>query len=233
MSDPTGLRRSGFVLAIVPAHDEEARIADTVKALYQLPLVERVVVVDDGSTDGTSAAALDAGATVLRSSRNVGKGGAVEAAVGRLPVPDVYVLVDADVGETADQAGVLLAAVCDGEADLAIGRLPRATVGGFGAVKRMAAGLIHGASGFDPKEPISGQRAIRGEVLQACRPLARGFGIETGMTIDAVRLGYRVVEIGVEMRHRPTGKDLAGFVHRGRQGVQIAAAGLVRRVGLR
>ena len=51
-------------------------------------------------------------------------------------------------------------------------------------------------------------------VLEACRPFARGFGLETAMTMDAVRLGFRVGERAVEMHHRSTGMNAAGFLHR-------------------
>ena len=221
-------------VCIVAAHDEADRIAETVKHLYQMrPAVDRVIVVDDGSTDRTAATAAEAGATVLRSRRNVGKGGALEAALARFEVPDVYLLVDADVGETAGAAARLLEAVLAGDADLAIGRLPRPSSGGFGLVKRMAAWMIRRASGFEATEALSGQRAATGEALQACRPIAHGFGVETAMTIDAVRGGFRVVELDVDMRHRPTGRDLHGFVHRGRQGVEILAAGVLRVLGIR
>jgi glycosyltransferase involved in cell wall biosynthesis len=221
------------VVCIVPARDEADRVAGTVKALYEIPMVDRVVVADDGSTDGTAAAAMAAGATVLSSARGVGKGGALEAALSRVPVPDIYLLVDADVGETAAEAERLVQAVAEDHADLAIGRLPRPEVGGFGLVKRMAACLIRRGCGFEATEPLSGQRAIRAQALHACRPLARGFGVETAMTIDAVRRGFRVVELDVAMRHRPTGRDVRGFVHRGRQGMQILMAGLVRLVDRR
>jgi len=222
-----------IVVTIVPARNEGGRIAQTVKHLYEMPGLESVVVVDDGSTDTTAGEALAAGAKVVSLPAPRGKGGAVEAAVRRFDRADVYLLVDADVGETAGEAAGLLDAVLAGEADLAIGRLPRPEVGGFGMVRRLSARLIRAASGFDAAEPLSGQRAVRGDVLRACRPFARGFGLETGMTIDAVRLGARVVEIDVDMRHRPTGRDLAGFVHRGRQGAAILWAGLIRLARLR
>jgi glycosyltransferase involved in cell wall biosynthesis len=226
----TGASAAGTpeVLCIVPAHDEADRIAATVRHLYRIRGVDRVVVIDDGSTDGTADAALSAGATVLSCSRNLGKGSALEASLDRLPIPQAYLLVDADVGETAVAAARLLEAVRTGAADLAIGRLPPPAVGGFGLVKRMAAWLIRRASGFEATEPLSGQRAAGAGVLQACRPLARGFGVETAMTIDAVRRGYRVVELDVAMRHRPTGRDVRGFLHRGRQGVEILMAGVAR-----
>jgi hypothetical protein len=123
--------------------------------------------------------------------------------------------------------------VLSGQADLAIGCLPRLDGGGLGFIKRFAAAAIRALSGFEAREPLSGQRAVTGDVLWSCRPLARGFGVETAMTIDAVRLGARVLEIDVDMRHRPTGRRPAGFLHRGRQGVDIVGAILPRAAGWR
>ena len=80
---------------------------------------------------------------------------------------------------------------------------------------------------------MSGQRAATREVLRACRPLGRGFGVDAAMTVDAVRLGYRVVEIDVEMSHRPTGRGLRGFAHRGRQGLHVLRAMIPRLVTAR
>jgi hypothetical protein len=71
-------------------------------------------------------------------------------------------------------------------------------------------------------EPLSGQRAVRWEVLPALLPFAPGFGVEVAMTMDALRAGLRVVEIEVDLRHAATGKDLAGLRHRGRQARAIA-----------
>jgi hypothetical protein len=60
-------------------------------------------------------------------------------------------------------------------------------------------------------------------------PLAHGFGMEIGMTIDAVRAGHRVIEIELDLAHRATGRTLAGFVHRGRQLVDFVRVYLDRR----
>jgi glycosyltransferase involved in cell wall biosynthesis len=220
------------VLCIVPARNEADRIAETVAALLQIG-VGRVLVVDDGSADGTSAAAGAAGATVVALRHPLGKGGAVEAALDRCEVPDFYLLVDADVGGTAAGAATLLEAVRRGDGDLVVGRLPPQGTGGFGAVKALARRLIRRASGFSPTEPLSGQRAVAGAVLQACRPLAPRFGLEVGMTIDAVRMGARVVELDVDIHHRSTGRGLGGFVHRGRQGVDIVRAAVPRILRVR
>ena len=100
-------------------------------------------------------------------------------------------------------------------------------------VKRFSRWAIRKITGYEAQEPLSGQRAVTRVALEACRPLASGFGLETAMTIDAVRLGFRVGEIPVDMRHRATGRTLAGFTHRARQGVQILMAVVPRALGLR
>ncbi len=120
-----------------------------------------------------------------------------------------------------------------GRLDLAIGRLPPQEGGGFGLVKAFSRWAIRTTTGVDTAEPLSGQRAITGTALEACRPLASGFGLETAMTIDALRLGFRVGEVSVDMRHRPTGRTLAGFTHRARQGLQILLSLIPRLLGIR
>jgi glycosyltransferase involved in cell wall biosynthesis len=224
---------SARVVALVPARDEGDRVGATVRALLAIAAVGEVVVVDDGSTDATASEALAAGATVLQLPRAAGKGRALEGALRRLPSPDVWLLADADLGETAVALEGVLASVLEGRADLAVATFPEEQRGGFGIVKRFAARAIRLLSGFEATEPLSGQRAVTVAALGACRPLASGFGVETAMTIDAARAGLRVLEVPAELAHRPTGRDLRGFAHRGRQGLDIALAALVRAVGLR
>lgn len=221
------------VVALVAAHNEEPRIARTVKSLRAIEAVAEVVVVADGSTDRTPDEARGAGARVFVAPDRRGKGSALDAVLSRIDRADTYLFVDGDVADTAAEAERLLRPVLGGELDLAIGRLPPQPGGGFGLVKRVAAWLIERVAGFRAEEPLSGQRAITGEALDACRPLAGGFGVEVAMTIDAARLGFRVGEVPVEMSHRPTGRTVAGFSHRGRQGLDILRAALPRLFRLR
>ncbi len=212
------------VVALVAAKDRADTVAATVVALRRLADVDEVLVVDDGSTDATSSAATGAGAWVLRLPENVGKGGAVAAGVAASSETDVYLLVDADVGSTAGATAALLEPVLAGRADLVIGVLPGAGgKGGFGLVRRLAGAGIQRACGYATEAPLSGQRAVRGELLRRL-DLAPRFGLEVAFTIDAVRAGARVIEAPVAMDHRHTGRRLAGFVHRGRQGADIARA---------
>jgi hypothetical protein len=221
------------VVAVVAAFNEEDTISRTVKSLAGIEEITEVVVVADGSTDGTAEEAAGAGARVLVGPRRLGKGGAIDSSLGRIGPADVYLLVDGDVGETASETSALLDEVLAGRLDLAIGRLPPLEGGGFGLVKAFSRWAVRAVTGFDPEEPLSGQRAITREVLEACRPLASGFGLETAMTMDAVRLGFRVGEVAVDMRHRVMGRTPAGFSHRAGQGWDILRAVLPRAMRLR
>jgi glycosyltransferase involved in cell wall biosynthesis len=220
-------------VALVAARDEAPRVGATVSALRELDGVTEVVVVDDGSRDDTASMALAAGAAVLRLDRPRGKGRALEGALRRLDPADVWVFADGDLGETAGALAAVLEPVMLGEADIAIARFPPAEAGGFGLVKRAAARAIRILGGVEVREPLSGQRALTAKALDAVRPLASGFGVETAMTIDAGRAGLRIVEVSAELRHRPTRRDVRGFAHRGRQGWDVVRAVAPRAAGVR
>jgi hypothetical protein len=141
----------------------------------------------------------------------------------------VFVLCDADLGPSAAELGALVAAVERDECDLAVGAFRHRRGGGFGVTLGFARWAIERRCGYRAEAPISGQRAMRARVLRDVLPLASGFGLETGMSIDAVRAGYRLREIELDLTHRVTGRSLGGFLHRGRQLLDIARAYLSRR----
>ena len=195
------------LVVLIAARDEEARIGQTVEALRVAFPDAEVVVADDGSRDSTAAAAGRAGARVVRLPR-LGKGQALTLAEREAP-PGALLLCDADLEGD-------LAALLDG-ADLSIAAFAERQGGGFGLAKRAARMLVRALSGFEAREPLSGQRALSPAAREACFPLAPGFGCEVRMTIDAVRAGLRVEERELPLRHRATGRDPGGFAHRGRQ----------------
>lgn len=193
---------------LVAARDEEAVIADLVEALRAAFRNAQVIVADDGSRDGTAAAAESAGAQVLRLPAR-GKGQALTLAERAAPAGRVL-LVDADVeGDLTE----LVAA----DGDLAIAAFAERQGGGFGLAKQTGRALVRALSGFRAKEPLSGQRSLSQAAREACFPLAAGFGCEVRMTVDAVRAGLGVSELQLPLRHRATARDPAGFAHRGRQ----------------
>jgi hypothetical protein len=193
---------------LVAARDEEERIGATVAALRHAFPDADVIVADDGSRDGTAAAAADAGAVVLGLPAR-GKGQALSAAERAAP-PGRLLLADADLRGD-------LSPLLDSGADLAIAAFARRGGGGFGLAKRAGRALVELRSGYRAREPLSGQRALSAAARRACFPLAPGFGCEVRMTIDAVRAGLSVEERELDLEHRATGRDLAGFTHRGRQ----------------
>ncbi|HYP54705.1 MAG TPA: hypothetical protein VEQ41_00165, partial [Solirubrobacterales bacterium] len=132
-------------------------------------------------------------------------------------------------GDSAGRLERLVEAVDRGECDLAVAAFSRRVGGGFGVALGFAGGAIRRLCGFEAAAPISGQRAMRVEVLRAALPFARGYGMEIGMTVDAVRAGYSVREYELDLSHRATGRSLGGFVHRGRQLVDFARVYRSRR----
>ncbi len=207
--------------AIVAARNEADRVGETVRSLREAFPGARVWVADDASEDGTAEAAMLAGAEVVRRGRSHGKGGnvtaAAEAALSVPSPPRVVLLCDGDLGASAARLAPLVAAVEQGECDLAVAAFSRRLGGGFGLALGFAHWAIRRLCGAEATAPISGQRALRVETLRATLPFAKGFGMEIGMTVDAVRGGYRLREYELDLEHRATGRDLRGFLHRAGQ----------------
>lgn len=228
------------IAVVIPAKDEAERIAATVQAVRELSGVRHVVVVDDGSVDATGPRAVQAGAVVVRHVRNLGKGSAMQtgaARVARLDAeaglpPSVLLFVDADLGASAAATEVLTVPVLDGTADMTIAVLPpqRTAGGGRGLVVNLSRRGIRRATGWTATQPLSGMRCLTREAFEAARPLAPGWGVETGLTIDLLSAGYRVLEVPCELHHRVTGRDLRSQLHRGRQYRDVARALVARRL---
>jgi glycosyltransferase involved in cell wall biosynthesis len=222
------------VAVVIPAYNEAERIGETVTAALTVPGVDVVVVASDGSTDSTVLVAREAGAQVWWSARNRGKAAAmlngadaVRGVDARRPAaaPPPHLDLDADLGRTAANAAPLVEPVAAGEADLAIAVFAnRVKLGGHGFVVRLSGAGISRATGWTPAQPLNGQRCLTRAAFEAARPLARGFGVETAMTIDLKRKGLRIVEVEVDMAHRATGRDLAAQLHRARQFADVALA---------
>ena len=222
------------VAVVIAARNEADRIAATVAAAAALTGVGLVVVVDDGSTDATAAMARRAGAAVMRHPGNRGKGTAMETGAEAVRLVDQrehrdrprhLLFLDADLGDTAGQAGPLMGPVTAGTADMTIAVFA-ATVklGGHGLVVGLSGAGIRRATGWQPRQPLNGQRCLTRAAFEAARPLAHGWGVETALTIDLLRQGLRITEVEVELGHRATGTGLRAQLHRAHQLTDVARA---------
>ena len=190
------------VVAIVPAHNEAPRVGTVVRVLRASPLVGRVLVVDDGSTDDTSGAARSAGAEVLRLSPNRGKGQALFAGVNATREP-VVLFADADLrGLLPDHVRVLVAPVLAGRAVMACGLRD---YGNYN--NQLQRGLPY----------ITGERAVLRSVLaRVPADFWRGFRVEAGINAAAARSGPVVDAVlyglSIVPKWNKGGDPRAGFV---------------------
>jgi glycosyltransferase involved in cell wall biosynthesis len=225
---------------IVTTYNEADRIGATLAALALAFPSAPVWLADDGSTDATPEIARKAGTRVVRSERMIGKGGAATPAalaalrearmdMGGEEERAIFILCDGDLAESAKELGALAETIRRGEADVAVAAFARRVGGGLGLAVAFARWAIRRRCGLQAAAPISGQRALSARALRDVLPFARGFGMEVGMTIDAVRAGYRVAEIELDLSHRTSGRTPAGFAHRGRQLVDVVRVYLARR----
>jgi glycosyltransferase involved in cell wall biosynthesis len=222
-------------IAIAAARNEADRVGHTLDALAAAMPGAALWVADDASGDGTAEIAMAHGAQVVSRRKPHGKGAnvtaAAEAALFSIEGDPVVLLCDADLGGSAGELAVLVEAVERGDCDLAVAAFAKREGGGFGFALGYAREQIERLSGFSADAPISGQRAMRASTLRELLPFADGFGMELGMTVDAVRAGRRVREIELPLEHRATYRTLGGFLHRGRQLLDFRRAARARRSG--
>lgn len=226
--------------AVIPAKDEAQRIVATIAATRTIDGVDLVIVVDDGSRDATWELGRAAGALVLRHAYNRGKAAAMAsgaAYVARLDRaagtgPHLLLFVDADLEASAATLGVLVPPVASGTADMTVAILPpqERPGGGHGFVVRLARSGIAALTGWTATQPLSGMRCLTREAFDAASPLARGWGVEVGLTVDVLSAGLRVSEVPCELHHRVTGTDWRSQVHRARQYRDVWLALATRRL---
>ena len=223
---------SPSVTVLVAAYNEAPVIATVVSAARRaLPAVD-VLVVDDGSTDGTDRAAADAGARVLRLGTNGGKGTAIRRGLPEVR-GDVIVLIDGDGQDDATEIPVLLEALRP-DVDLVIGSRFIGTfepgaitpVNHFG--NRFLTSVINQLFGTRLTDTQAGFKAFRTETLRRVDLRAHRFDIEVDLLLGVVRAGGRVVEVPVRRGPRPHGASRLNSL---RDGARILRRIIARRLG--
>lgn len=201
-------RERGGVAILIPCYNEELTVAEVVAQFRaELPHA-RVYVFDNNSTDRTAEEARRAGAHVF-TERRQGKGFVVQTMFRRVDA-DFYVMVDGDGTYPADAVRRLLAPVERGEADMTVGsRLHAESQSQFKQLNRWANRLVRATLNFIFRvrltDILSGYRAFNRKFVKGLPLFGGGFEIETELTIKAVERGYRIIEIPIDLTHRPEG----------------------------
>jgi len=184
--------------ALIPAYNVEGTIAQVVRR--SLPFVDKVVVVDDGSGDGTARVAERCGAEVLCLQRNTGKANATKVGIKKCLGYDAVVTLDGDLQHCPEEIPRLLEGVERG-ADICIGSrflderasMPRANL----LSNKIASLLISALTGRRFTDPQSGFRALSQRALEGLELRAERYSIEHIMILEAVRKGFRIEEVPV------------------------------------
>ena len=202
------------VLVVVPAHNEEDSLPGTLAEIRAKAPGVDLLVVDDGSRDGTSRAAREAGVTVVRHPVNLGVGGALQTGFqwGYEHGYDVVVQLDADGQHDPAYLAVLLAPVLAGRCDVSIGsRFVTAT--GYRAPwnRRLGmllfSGIVRLALGRPISDTTSGFRAYNRAVMRVCQhDFPKDFP-DAPLLIALARRGFRLDEVPVVMRERQAGRS--------------------------
>jgi glycosyltransferase involved in cell wall biosynthesis len=186
--------------ALIAAFNEEAHVADVVKGTA--PHASPVIVVDDGSTDGTAARARDAGAIVIRHERNRGKGSAIRTGLEHALKQDrSHVLfLDADLQHDPVEITRLVARAEQGRGDFVIGErefrkdaMPAARY----YANVIGSSILSQFIGADVADSQSGFRLIRADLLRRVELTGTGYEVETEMLIKLVRAGAVVERVTI------------------------------------
>ena len=188
------------VAAVIPAYNEARSIASVVDGIRGG--VERVIVVDDGSSDATADRARAAGADVIAHAANVGKGAAVRSGLARVFEENFthVLLLDADMQHLPEEAALLIAAAEQSGADVVVGerqfdrsRMPAARY----HANRLGSRALSWFVGVPIQDTQCGFRIFRADALRTLALTARGYEIETEMLIKVRRRGGRVAAVPI------------------------------------
>ena len=198
-------------MAVIPARDAEATIAEVVRGLKRAIPHLTVLVVDDGSVDATSARARDAGAEVIRRDVNGGKGAALQTGFDEAlrRGAEAVLTLDADGQHDPTCAAELLQGL-DGS-DVVIGSRDKDRTGMpwlRRATNTVTTWFVSRLAGREIQDSQSGYRAIRAEVLASVRPISQRFDYESEFLIGAGRQGFHITSTPIPTLYNAPGSHI-------------------------
>ncbi|MST99910.1 glycosyltransferase family 2 protein [Tissierella pigra] len=219
------MEEKGRLVCVVPVYNESDLIVNTIESLKKIDLIDEIVVVNDGSQDNTLEVINSLDVSVINLEKNCGKGYAMRKAIETLKY-DYIAFIDGDLGESSIQTEKLILPVINGEVDVSIAKFSdRSTMtntkGGFGIVKRFAKSGIYFFTKKEIDTSLSGQRVYKKQVIEKMNYIPDRYGIEVAMTIQTINNGFSIMEVPVTMNHRYSQRNLQGFIHRGKQFIDI------------
>lgn len=210
-----------YVTAILPAYNEEDSIKDTINAVKGIEGITEIIVVDDGSKDSTyRLAEAFTDILLIHNNTNKGKGGAIKAA---LPfVSNKYVIfIDADLKHSASEMKKLVSNTKRNSKTMLVAVYPKPLKkGGFGLVKYLSRKGLYMLTSKTFDSVLSGQRLMSTEFIQNIN-IPTNFALEFKITLEALKNGINIIEVPVNIRHRESDRNIKGFIHRGKQFVNI------------
>jgi glycosyltransferase involved in cell wall biosynthesis len=192
-------------VAVIPAYNEASHIAEVVRQAQRH--VQRVIVIDDGSTDGTGERAQQAGALVLSHAMNCGPGAATMTGIqaARLLAAEVVVTLDADGQHNPNDIPKLLAPVRRGEADVVIGTRFRGPKNSIPFLRRLFNGIGNAftylTTGKYVSDSQSGFKAFGEQALRNIRLHLSGFEFCTEIIREAQVYRWRIVEVPIRVTY--------------------------------
>lgn len=199
---------SGMRIAvIIPCYNEEAAIGQTVADFRAALPMAQIYVYDNNSSDQTVARATAAGA-IVRSEPRQGKGNVVRRQFADIEA-DVYVLADGDDTYDASVAPALVQQLIDGAYDIVSGRRIATAKDAYRAGHVLGNKLLTGLTAlmFNVRllDMLTGYRVMSRRFVKSFPFTAEGFGIETELTVHAVRLMMPMIEVDTKYKERPEG----------------------------
>lgn len=193
------------VCAIIPAFNEQDQIANVVKGL--LNQLDRVYVVDDGSSDATANRALSAGAEVIQHAQNQGKGAAISTGIAAFlkTKDDAFVILDADAQHDWDEVDSFIQKMEETQASIVIGNRMKDTKE-MPLVRKwtnqFTSWIVSKLCGQRIDDSQCGYRLIQRKVVEEIKLSLNRFDAESEFLIQAARAGHKIEQVGIKTIYR-------------------------------
>ncbi len=215
-SDKKDEEFSRRLTAIIPAYNEQVAIGSIV--LNTLTHVDRVIVIDDGSTDKTAEVAVLAGAELIKHKTNMGKGKALETGFEAVDGAEIILTLDGDGQHKPTDIPKILKPIIDGEADIVNGsRYLTGDEENTPTYRRVGQTVLDKATNFNARTKVtdsqSGFRAFAAYTLPAFKFRESGYGIESEMIIEAANAGFKILEVPIGVRYDVDGSKQNPVTH--------------------